>query len=361
MAKKRILIIGPYPPPYTGWSTAIKEECELIRERNIDCKVLNIGMNRKTRSDEYIDVQNGIDLLLKLFWYSLKGFIFHLHANGDSLKGIQIVFFAQIMNLIFLKHSSLTFHAGKEQEYFPDRGNVFLKILWFIIFNLSKLIISNCDEVKEEILQYKIDKTDVYAIPAFSSRRMNYERVQIEGEIEQFISTHRPVLFSYFAYRPEFVIDILLVVLKKIKNIYQNMGIVVVDDRSHYNTSVKNLVKDIIDRNDLNSSILFLGNISHDEFLAILGKSDLFVRTHLRDGVCSSVLEALSLGIPVVAADNGYRPASVITYEGCNKDDLFEKLRFALENIDKIKNNVVCENVTYEDNVKKLIDILEPN
>jgi glycosyltransferase involved in cell wall biosynthesis len=34
----------------------------------------------------------------------------------------------------------------------------------------------------------------------------------------------------------------------------------------------------------------------------------------LRDGVCTSVLEALHLGVPVVAAEDGLRPPSVITY-----------------------------------------------
>jgi len=38
------------------------------------------------------------------------------------------------------------------------------------------------------------------------------------------------------------------------------------------------------------------------------------VRTHLRDGVCTSVLEALQLGVPVVAAEDGLRPPSVVTY-----------------------------------------------
>ena len=59
-------MIGPYPPPYTGWSTAIKEESDRLRERGADVRILNIGINRRVRSAEYIGVRNGLDLLAKL-------------------------------------------------------------------------------------------------------------------------------------------------------------------------------------------------------------------------------------------------------------------------------------------------------
>jgi glycosyltransferase involved in cell wall biosynthesis len=52
----------------------------------------------------------------------------------------------------------------------------------------------------------------------------------------------------------------------------------------------------------------------HEVFLAALSRSRVYLRTHLSDGVCSSVLEALALGVPVVATENNHRPPGVITY-----------------------------------------------
>ena len=55
-------------------------------------------------------------------------------------------------------------------------------------------------------------------------------------------------------------------------------------------------------------------DLAHEQFLDALSRSAVYVRTPVSDGVASSVLEALSLGVPVVAAENGSRPAGVITY-----------------------------------------------
>jgi glycosyltransferase involved in cell wall biosynthesis len=66
----------------------------------------------------------------------------------------------------------------------------------------------------------------------------------------------------------------------------------------------------------LQGRVLVLDDLPHQAFLQALGRASVYLRTHLSDGVCSSVLEALTLGIPVVAAENHDRPAGVITYDG---------------------------------------------
>ena len=64
----------------------------------------------------------------------------------------------------------------------------------------------------------------------------------------------------------------------------------------------------------LGDRICAVGDLSHDQFLTAMTRSRMYVRTHISDGVCSSVLEALTLGVPVVACDNGTRPAGVVTF-----------------------------------------------
>ncbi len=52
----------------------------------------------------------------------------------------------------------------------------------------------------------------------------------------------------------------------------------------------------------------------------------MYLRTHLSDGVCSSVLQALSLRVPVVAIENHSRPPGVITYPPHNVEGLADLL-----------------------------------
>jgi glycosyltransferase involved in cell wall biosynthesis len=48
----------------------------------------------------------------------------------------------------------------------------------------------------------------------------------------------------------------------------------------------------------------------------------MYLRTPITDGVASSVIESLALGVPVVACDNGTRPAGVVTYAAADAQGL---------------------------------------
>ena len=54
--------------------------------------------------------------------------------------------------------------------------------------------------------------------------------------------------------------------------------------------------------------ICLVDDLDHDAFLTALQRSALYLRTPITDGVASSVLESLALGVPVVACENGTRP-----------------------------------------------------
>jgi hypothetical protein len=76
---------------------------------------------------------------------------------------------------------------------------------------------------------------------------------------------------------------------------------------------------------------------THDQFLTPLSRLFACLRTPVCDGVAASVLELLTLGIPVVASGNGGRPAGVITYDGMNSGEMVAKLGHVAENCDRVK------------------------
>lgn len=360
MAVAKIMMVGPYPPPEGGWSTAMKEEREVLLSRGVDCRVLNLGASRNVKSDEYIPVRNGFDLFVKLFWYSMTGYRFRLHMNGDSIRGMQIVFLAEILNLLFFMRSCLSFHAGTNQTYFPDRGSRLLVILWRIIFNLAGVVICDCDEVKELILKYRKDPDRVRSVSPFSSRRVQYQEVTLRDGIESFLSAHSPVLFTYIAYRPEYSIFILLESISELKNEYDRIGLLAVDDRTHPDPVILEDTERFISQEGLAGSVFLTGNVERSEFLTLLSKADLFVRTPVTDGICSSVLEALYLGIPVVAAENDNRPEQVVTYTGDSKDDLSLKVREVLQNPEAGGKSGIID-LSGEDSVEELVDVVLRN
>jgi glycosyltransferase involved in cell wall biosynthesis len=73
-------------------------------------------------------------------------------------------------------------------------------------------------------------------------------------------------------------------------------------------------VEEAIARRGLGERICFVDDLDHDAFLTAMQQMALYLRTPITDGVASSVLEALALRVPVVACENGTRPAGVLTY-----------------------------------------------
>jgi hypothetical protein len=75
--------------------------------------------------------------------------------------------------------------------------------------------------------------------------------------------------------------------------------------------------------------------------------------------VSASVLESLALGVPVVASENGRRPAGVVTYQDTNVADMVAKLRYVTEHYLEIKCGLPPE--TRDDNIAKMADWLLQN
>jgi len=354
------LIVGPYPPPEGGWSTAIREEREELEHRGITCRVLNLGTNRRVKSEQCLRVRNGFEFAAQLLRYGLSGYCFRLHMNGDSPKGMWIVLFASFIAILCLCKPCLSFHAGCEQAHFPHRGKPFLGVLWLLIFNSSSIVLCDSDEVRNRILPYRFNKRGVYGISPFSSRRIRYHAIPLRAEIESFLSTHRPVLFSYFAYRPEYELDTLCEALSRLRKRFPSIGLLAVDDRSYPAPDVEHRAYALLNDASLSGVVLRVGSVGRDEFLTLLGRSDLYVRTPRTDGVCSSILESLHLKVPVVAAENGSRPPGVVTYGGGSRD-LEATLVRAIENLDDLKHSLQALHILAEDSVTHLVDIIESN
>jgi glycosyltransferase involved in cell wall biosynthesis len=57
-----------------------------------------------------------------------------------------------------------------------------------------------------------------------------------------------------------------------------------------------------------------------------------YLRTPTTDGVASSVLESLALKVPVVASENGSRPAGTVLYRADDPADMAGVVQRVIEN-----------------------------
>jgi glycosyltransferase involved in cell wall biosynthesis len=341
----KILQIGPYPPPMGGWAFHIKVFRNYLLDRAHDCKVLNIGESRKTTSDEFISVNSGLDFVGKTIRYVCSGYLVYNHIDGMAIKGFLLALGSQLISLLFARRPLLSFHAGIHQKCFDKRYRVH-RVLAKMIFTLSRRIICNSAEVKERIVELGVGRHKIHAVPCFSSQYLAHKHTLTETQSD-FIGRHNPILFTFIKFVPDYTVDLLLQTVSILRKKHRDLGLIVVESGNHSDQLEK-----LFDRLKLRSCVFLTGDLSHDNFLTLLAKSHLYIRTPLSDGVCSSVLEAINLKTPVVASENSTRPDGVITFRGGDQMDLVLKVEYALKHRDRIaaglKENLGSDNLLKE-------------
>lgn len=328
---RKILQITSYPPPSAGWGMRVQFLKRRLEADGHRCVVLNIGTSRRIPSDEYQTIMSGLDYLRKVWRYSAAGYVAHVHVNGASAKGFLLAITAEVVNLLCGRRCFLTFHAGIDQVYFPRPKYPFLLPVFWLLFAIPRHIICNSEAVKEKIRAYGVPAGKIVPIPAFSEQYMGYTSVELPSELEAFYQRFDTILFSYIRVRPLFypvaLVDGFATLAKK----RHDVGLVVCGVSGHMEQGLWREVRDRIGRDGLDSRICVVDDLDHDEFLTALSRASVYVRTHVSDGVCSSVLEALALRVPVVASENGTRPQGVITYPSSDADRLAAVLEDVLD------------------------------
>ncbi|MEW6096774.1 MAG: glycosyltransferase [bacterium] len=352
LEKIKILEILPYFPPRTGWSVRVEYLKKCLLAKGCKCEILNISPeSRKIKSEEYIDVQNGLDYIFKVLKYCLKGYKIHIHVNGQSIKGLILTLISEFISFLFMRRCILTFHGGAKQLYFPKENNCLTIPIFFVIFTISKIIICNDESIKEKIKGYGIKRDKIKPIPAFSKQYLAYKETKLSDDLEIFINQHNPILSSYIFERPQFYIPDTLRAMRKITKDYHDLGLIFVGPEK-YSQQTINLVQNLnLERN------IFLGNnLTHDEFLTLLTRSKIYLRTYEWDGICSSVLQALYLKIPVIGCENPLRPQCVVRFKVGDEDSLVEKIKYVLKNYDDVKENIQLPEI--DDTVSNEVELL---
>jgi glycosyltransferase involved in cell wall biosynthesis len=312
--RAKVLEVTSYPPPRAGWGIRVEFVKKRLERDGHDCVVLNTGTSRRIPSPEYETVLGGGDFLRKVWRYSRRGYVVHAHANGDSPTGVLLALAAQVVNLAAGRRPFLTFHAGTIQRHFPRaRARWFAPVLW-LLFALPRRIICNSEAVKACIASYGISAEKIVPIPAFSRQYLQFARTALPLQVEAFLERQPVVVFSYVRMRALFYPLVLVEGMAEVMRRVPDAGLLLCGGLGHADPGIWPAVQGAIERHGIGDRVCFVDDLDHDAFLTALERSTVYLRTPITDGVASSVLESLALGVPVVACDNGTRPPGVVTY-----------------------------------------------
>jgi glycosyltransferase involved in cell wall biosynthesis len=218
----------------------------------------------------------------------------------------------------------VTFHGGVIQPFLQGWRWYVIGPLYRLLFSLADRVICNSEAVKNLLIPL-LKPSKIVVIPAFSQQYLTYETVALEAALAQFVATSTPLLSTYLCFRDGFFTDVVLHGVENLVQDWPHLGLVIVgtgDGMEAFRQQVQAL--------HLTSHIYLAGNLERNAFLTLMAQSDVHLRSPISDGVSATVLEALSLRIPVVASENGARPPSVITYQASDGLDLAQRLREVL-------------------------------
>jgi glycosyltransferase involved in cell wall biosynthesis len=351
--RRRILQIGNWPPPVCGWTMNLVGLRKELQNRGWDCPVMNLNENRRVKNSDYIDVQSGWDYVKKVTRHVWNGYAVHVRANGETQKGYWLALAALALARVFRQASLLTYCGGHQQTYFPAPQSRLRHGLFALLFRVPHVIFCNSEGVKAALLTTGIRPEKVVPIAHFSAHYIQFTPTRLPADLETFYQRHEGVFFLYACFRPEYDLEFVAEAIRRFRRSHPSVGFAIVGAGERELGSMKRFVE----AQKLDHAVCLLGSVPHDLFLTLLGRSLAYVRVPVTDGVCSSVLEALALKVPVLAADNGARPPGTELWRKGDIESLLLLLRQAATQRDAMVARI--QQPALEDNVGRLADSIE--
>jgi glycosyltransferase involved in cell wall biosynthesis len=256
-----------------------------------------------------------LHFLLLLSQYSLKGWSLHVHINGHNLKSWLVAFVAGLIGVTGRSGTGaiLTIHSGMSPAYLKDRG--LGRLLAWTACKFYRHIIAVNSEISDVLRSLSVPEAHIEILPAFLPAPA--AGMELPGDFESWSRSHDPVISTALFFRPEYGFDLLVQAVSKLRKTHPRLGCVVMGDSESRPEG-------------LQPHMFAIGDVTHESCLAVMARSDVFVRTTFSDGDSISVREALALGTPVVASDVVRRPAGTLSFKTGDASDLVLKVESLL-------------------------------
>ena len=340
-----VLQLGPYPPPVGGVSRnmlAIRDK--LVRDGH-RCSI--IATTKSTRQTDEPNVYHPASAWALIRQIRALNFdVLHLHVGGEV--STRVLGLAFICSILGRKRSVLTVHSGE----FPHTKEALSASPFSIrgaIFRRFSRIVAVSEPIADVFRRYGVEGENVSVIAPYSLERPD-PAVAVPEDLREFWEAHSPLLLSVGGLEKEYDPLVQIDALAKIRVTFSNAGLLIVGDGS-----MRSEVEAAAAESGCSANILIAGNVEHAVTLHLINDADILLRTTLYDGDAISIREALFLGTPVIATDNGMRPAGVHLIP---MNDA-EALATAVEEITKNGPGESNETAQAEDNIAHVVRLYE--
>lgn len=296
----RVVQLGPYPPPHGGVQTNLVAIQDYLREHGHSCAVINITRHRKPECGDVYYPKNALELIWHLFRKRYD--IVHLHVGGRiPLRVVALAFSA---TSVPWAKAILTLHSGGYPS-FPEAQDLHKNSLLAFVMRRFDGVIGVNREMMEFFWRLDVSKSRTRLIQPQSVARTKIAE-SLNEPLASFFKQHDRVLVSVCGLEPEYDVQRQIGAMAQVLRKFPTAGLVIIGSGS-----LEARLREQIQAVPYALHVLLCGDVPHEVTLRAIADGDVLLRTTLYDGDAISVREALYLGTPVIATDNGMRPEGV--------------------------------------------------
>ncbi len=322
MPKLKVLLIGPYPPPYGGLAVQILEwQRYLARMGSCECVVMNIGESRTAEIDGCLSVKGTRDFAAQVSRFARQGYLIHLVTNGHNFKSWLCSLFCALAGAGHGRRTILVFGSGNAPDYIANAGPAVRLLIRTAVMLGGRLICRN-ERTKRALIEVGAAPRKIAIVPGFLGVSALPE-TPLPEDIESFLKTHTPVLGATANLDPEYGVPLMLDAVHALRKTYPRIGLLVMGPGREADGRFEGLAR-------VRTQALFTGPLPHETALGVMRRLSVFLRPTYFDGDSNSVREALALGVPVVASDTDFRPEGVLRFRKGDAADLIHKVHETL-------------------------------
>jgi glycosyltransferase involved in cell wall biosynthesis len=130
--------------------------------------------------------------------------------------------------------------------------------------------------------------------------------LRLPEELRGFVEAYKPLLLTVGLLEPEYDLALQVDAIEEVLRRFPGAGLIIAGSGS-----LERELRRHIASKPYAAHILLYGDMPHAVTLRLMLDADVLLRTTLYDGDSVALREALYLGLPVIATDNGMRPSGV--------------------------------------------------
>ena len=316
----RVLQLGPYPPPEGGINRnmlAIRDE---LHKNGHECSIIATARSSKITSEPDVHHPRTPIQLLNLL-AKLKYDVLHLHLGGEISKRVlgfiaACAFFGRGKSVLTMHSGGYALENAETAKPFSPDGTVFRRFERIVCVNPLMIEMFHKFGVKRDRLRL------IYPFVLQSPD----SSVNIPARLKDFAEKHKPFLLTVCLLEDTYDLFMQIDAMEKITSVFPDAGLMIVGSGS-----LEEPLKKAVAAKSYAQNVFLAGDVEHKITLHLIKRADVLLRTTLFDGDAIAVREALHLGTPVVATDNGMRPAGVCLIPIHDAEALIRAIENAVE------------------------------